>query len=102
MYVKLGIQILWLFFLSPLPHQVRDQVMPILIELCDQENFREIVAQSATQFLKYLLLDAPPEALWSHDLGRPLQPMEWTESSVKACLYLYLALLPLNQSMIHE
>lgn len=81
---------------------VREQVMPILVELCDQENFREIVAQSATQFLKYLLLDAPPEALWSHNLGRPLQPMEWTESSVKACLYLYLALLPLNQSMIHD
>ena len=62
----------------------------------------DIVAESATKFLKYLLLDVPPEALCSHDLGRPIQPEEWTEPSVKACLYLHLALLPLNQSMIHE
>lgn len=81
---------------------VRDQVIPILVELCEQETYMEIVSESATKFLKYLLLEAPPEALCTHDLGRPVQPEEWTETSVKACLYLHLALLPLNQSMIHD
>ncbi|KAG0711695.1 Symplekin [Chionoecetes opilio] len=81
---------------------VREQVIPILVELCDQESYMDTVAESATTFLKYLLLDAPPDVLCSHDLGRPVQPGEWTEPSVKACLYLHLALLPLNQSMIHD
>ncbi|XP_071524729.1 symplekin isoform X1 [Panulirus ornatus] len=81
---------------------VRDQMTPILLELCEQENLREIVTEVATKYLKYLLLETPPDSLCTHNLGRPTQPSEWTEPTVKACLYLYLALLPLNQSMIHD
>ncbi|XP_042212842.1 symplekin-like [Homarus americanus] len=81
---------------------VRDQVTPILLELCDQESLRDIVTEAAVKYLKYLYLEVPPESLCTHNLGRPHQPSEWTETTVKACLYLYLALLPLNQSLIHE
>lgn len=75
---------------------------PILLELCEHENLSEIVTEVATVYLKYLLLETPPDSLCSHNFGRPNEPNEWTEPLVKACLYLYLALLPLNQALIHE
>ncbi|XP_042890478.1 symplekin-like isoform X2 [Penaeus japonicus] len=81
---------------------VREVVTPILLELCEHENLSEIVTEVATVYLKYLLLETPPDSLCSHNFGRPNEPNEWTEPLVKACLYLYLALLPLNQALIHD
>ncbi|KAK4296500.1 hypothetical protein Pmani_031010 [Petrolisthes manimaculis] len=82
---------------------VRGEVTTILVEMCEgNENVRTIVAECAGQFLKYLLEKSPPEELCSQYLGRPPPIAEWTEATVKACLYLYLALLPLNQALIHD
>lgn len=81
---------------------VRDRVTPILLELCEQDSLRTVVTEAAIKYLKYLYQDAPPESLCTHNLGRPNQPSEWTEATVKACLYIYLALLPLNQTLIHD
>ncbi|ROT70452.1 symplekin isoform X2 [Penaeus vannamei] len=81
---------------------VREVVTPILLDLCEHENLSEIVTEVATVYLKYLLLETPPDSLCSHNFGRPNEPNEWTEPLVKACLYLYLALLPLNQALIHD
>lgn len=83
--------------------QVREQVIPVILELCkDDESIQEAVAQVATNYLKYLLLESPPEVLCLHELGRPNKEVEWAETSVKACLFLYLALLPMNQELIYE
>ncbi|CAL4059386.1 unnamed protein product, partial [Meganyctiphanes norvegica] len=84
------------------PHTVRLEGTPHLVELCTDEKIRDVVMEVATDNLKHLLLEKPPEAIASHYLGRPTMPSEWTESAVKACLYLYLAILPLNQALIQE
>lgn len=83
--------------------QVRSEVTGILVEMCEgDESVREVVAECAGEFLRYLLQKSPPKELCSQHLGRPPPIKEWTEPTVKACLYLYLALLPLNQALIHE
>lgn len=83
--------------------QVRNEVTGILVEMCEgDESVREVVAECAGEFLRYLLQKSPPKELCSQHLGRPPPIKEWTEPTVKACLYLYLALLPLNQALIHE
>ncbi|XP_076061813.1 symplekin scaffold protein isoform X2 [Oratosquilla oratoria] len=81
---------------------IREQVLTVILELCKSEKINEEVTASAKSFLNMLLQPNPPESLRSHNLGRQVLPMEWTEPTVKACLFLYLALLPINQSIIHD
>lgn len=66
----------------------------------------------AVLYLSFLRLPHPPDVLFGAERGRtkpePMEPDEevpgvtWTEEAVRACLYLYLALLPLNEKLIHE
>ncbi|KAK7069039.1 hypothetical protein SK128_025268 [Halocaridina rubra] len=83
--------------------QVRDEVLPVILELCkEDETTKNFVCQISAEYLKYLLLEVPPEVLCLHELGRPSQTSEWAETPVKACLFLYLALLPLNPELIYD
>lgn len=53
-------------------------------------------------YLGFLKLPLPPDVLFGSDRGRPEKTDQWTEETIKACLYLLLALLPINEKMIHE
>jgi len=52
--------------------------------------------------LGFLRLHNPPEIVFGQDRGRPQVESQWTESTTRACLGLYLALLSEHQDLIHE
>lgn len=72
------------------------------MELYDRGDLRSIVEEYAILYLGFLRLRQPPDVLFGMDRGRPIKSDVWSEDIVKVCLYLYLALLPINEKLIHE
>lgn len=59
----------------------------------------------AKQSLSYLLNEKPPLAViqqMSPQLKAQAAKEGWFEDLIKLCLYLFLALLPVNHKLIHE
>lgn len=63
---------------------------------------RSIIEDHAIVYLNYLEAPKPPAELFGQPKGRAHRTETWTEDLTKACLYLYLSLLPVNQELIHE
>ena len=61
-----------------------------------------MIEEYAMLYLGFLRLPNPPEILFGQDRGRMQQEDNWTESTTRSCLGLYLALLIENQYLIHE
>jgi len=62
-----------------------------------------VIEDKAVQaYLNSLRYPKPPEILFTEELGRKEYMHEWTEDLVKACLHLYLQLLVVKKSLIHE
>lgn len=53
-------------------------------------------------YLGFLQLPAPPDVLFGAERGRPARADSWAEGPTKACLFLYLELLPHEHRLIHE
>ena len=69
----------------------------------EEESYKKIIEDHAIElYLKSLRLPQPPDNLLKEDLGRKDMEKEWTESTVKSCLQLYLQLLSLNHHFVHE
>ncbi|VDP09748.1 unnamed protein product [Soboliphyme baturini] len=81
---------------------LRHQSLEITKELLHNPVLRESVLQYVTMFLRYLLLPSPPDSIFGAERGRPENPGKWDEQSIKACLYLYLFLLPEEPKLIHQ
>jgi symplekin len=71
-------------------------------ELYDRGDLRSIIEEYAIFYLGFLRLLQPPDVLFGIDRGRPIKVDAWNEDTVRVCLYLYLALLPVNEKLIHE
>jgi symplekin len=71
-------------------------------ELYKRGELRSIVEEYAIFYLGFLRLQQPPEVLFGEERGRPVTVKEWSDNIVRACLYLYLSLLPINEILIHE
>nr|CAD7203478.1 unnamed protein product [Timema douglasi] len=82
--------------------EVRSKAIQCVVELYDRGDLRSIIEEYAIFYLSFLRLPQPPVLLFGPDRGRPNKSDSWSEDIVKACLYLYLALLPNNESLIHE
>ena len=76
--------------------------MQAISELYKRHEIHSIVEEYAILYLGFLRLTSPPEVLLGQARGRPERNTNWTEETIRACLYLYLSLLPLNQQLIHE
>ncbi|CAB4003514.1 Symplekin [Paramuricea clavata] len=72
--------------------QVRVQAIHAAKKLHPRPKLAVDIEQYALQSLRTLLLPKPPNP----------GLIEWTDESIKLCLYLYLALLPLNHKLLHE
>lgn len=84
-------------------YQVRDTAIKCIVTLYDRGELRSIIEEYAVLYLSFLRLPQPPDVLFGEDHGRPHKgDGMWSEESAKACLYLYLVLLPVNQKLIHE
>lgn len=97
--------------------EVRMRALDAVTQLYDRGELRSIIEEYAMLYLSFLRLPSPPDVLFGPDRGRvkstipviecrnatgEATPIPWNEEAVRACLYLYLALLPLNEEMIHE
>ncbi|XP_072163939.1 symplekin-like [Diadema setosum] len=85
--------------------EVRSQATQYIKRFHERADLKPIIEEFATSFLRKLLLPRPPAnvvlQLSSSEL-KAAASKGWTEETAKMCLYLYLALLPLNHKLIHE
>jgi len=81
--------------------QVRVQAIHSAKKLHNRPALSEMIETFARHSLQQLLADHPP----SQEQGTvsyEVAPGEWTDDLIKACLYLYLALLPTNHKLFHD
>lgn len=83
--------------------EVRSNAMKCVLSLYDdRSDLRSIIEEYAIMYLGFLQLPAPPDVLFGAERGRPSRADSWAEGPTKACLYLYLELLPHEHRLIHE
>ncbi len=81
---------------------VRAAVLSCLTDLYNRGALRRVIEDYALMYLKFLLLEEPPALLCGPEKGRTEVITTWTEEMIKACLYLFLAILHSNEKLIHE
>ena len=64
-------------------------------------NFILNLKKYALDRMKYLTLTTPPVNLLCETIDENMENVQWTEETIKTCLYLYLDLMPSNHSLIH-
>ncbi|RZF35803.1 hypothetical protein LSTR_LSTR009219 [Laodelphax striatellus] len=84
--------------------EIRGTAISYIVMLYDRGELRSIIEEYSVMYLDFLRLPQPPNVLFGAEQGRfkPVDTAAWAEDSIKACLYLYLVLLPANQKLIHE
>ncbi|XP_044172549.1 symplekin-like [Acropora millepora] len=81
--------------------QVRVQAIHSGKKLHTRPELAEYIEKYALESLQQLLADHPPAPV-GQDPDEVIAPGEWSDDSIKLCLYLYLALLPQNHKLFHE
>lgn len=82
--------------------EIREASIGHIVDLYTRDEVQNVIEQHAIHYLGFLTQLNPPEALFGMSKGRAQKQDNWTDDSIKACLYLYLSLLPINQGLIHE
>ncbi|XP_783721.4 symplekin [Strongylocentrotus purpuratus] len=85
--------------------EVRSQAIQYIKRFYERSDLKPLIEEFATSFLRKLLLNRPPATLVLRLADQEMQATAakaWTEETAKMCLYLYLALLPINHKLIHE
>lgn len=81
---------------------IRDEAINIVVQLYTRPELRKLIEEYAVLYLGFLRLQSPPEVVFGQDRGRPKIEALWNESTTRACLGLYLALLEQQQELIHD
>ncbi|XP_034943340.1 symplekin [Chelonus insularis] len=81
---------------------IRETAINLVVELYSRPELSKLIEEYAILYLGFLRLPNPPEIVFGSDRGRPQVEDQWTESTTRACLSLYLALLEKHQDLIHE
>lgn len=83
---------------------IRREALSFLSQLYDQGTLRRSIEEYALMYLNFLLLDDPPALLYAPEKGRtaPEDELQWSDELVKACLYLFVKILPYNEKLIHN
>ncbi|KAG9435892.1 symplekin isoform X1 [Apis mellifera carnica] len=81
---------------------IREAAIQLVCQLYSRPELSKLIEEYAVLYLGFLRLHIPPEIVFGQDRGRPQVESQWTESTTRACLGLYLALLSEHQDLIHE
>ncbi|KAK9503177.1 hypothetical protein O3M35_011802 [Rhynocoris fuscipes] len=81
---------------------IREAAINHVVELYSKDDMKSHIEEHAIFYFVFLKAPTPPKILFGVERGRPQVSAVWTDDAVKACLYLYLALLPIKQELIHE
>lgn len=81
---------------------IREATIQLVCQLYSRPELSKLIEEYAVLYLGFLRLHTPPEIVFGQDRGRPQVENQWTESTTRACLGLYLALLSEHQDLIHE
>ncbi|KAG5327185.1 SYMPK protein, partial [Pseudoatta argentina] len=81
---------------------IREAAIQLVCQLYSRAELSKLIEEYAVLYLGFLRLHNPPEIVFGQDRGRPQIESLWTESTTRACLGLYLALLSEHQDLIHE
>ncbi|KAM0726589.1 Symplekin [Formica fusca] len=81
---------------------IREAAIQLVCQLYSRPELSKLIEEYAVLYLGFLRLHNPPEIVFGQDRGRPQIESQWTESTTRACLGLYLALLSEHQDLIHE
>jgi symplekin len=73
-----------------------------VVQLYGRSELCKLIEEYAVLYLGFLRLPSPPEIVFGQDRGRSQIEDSWTESTTRACLSLYLALLTEHHILIHE
>lgn len=74
----------------------------MVVDLYSRPETTKYIEEYAILYLGFLRLPNPPEIVFGQDRGRATISKEWKESTVRACLELYLALVTEKEELIHE
>ena len=86
-------------FCSHETSKVRETANQIVLQMHSTGDIKDIIEDYSVMYLRFLISPTPPTLLFGEDRGRPKILDIWTEDIVKACLYLFLSLLPKNQKL---
>ncbi|KAH0952402.1 hypothetical protein HN011_010265 [Eciton burchellii] len=81
---------------------IREAAIQLVCQLYSRQELSKLIEEYAVLYLGFLRLHNPPEIVFGQDRGRPQIDNQWNESTTRACLGLYLALLSEHQDLIHE
>ncbi|XP_043283816.1 symplekin [Venturia canescens] len=81
---------------------IREAAIELVVQLYARNDLSKLIEEYAVLYLGFLRQPKPPEIVFGQDRGRPQVEEVWSESTTRACLGLYLALLPEHQDLIHE
>ncbi|KAH0548751.1 symplekin [Cotesia glomerata] len=81
---------------------IREMSINLIVELYSRPELSKLIEEYAVMYLGFLRLPNPPEIVFGSDRGRETVEQLWSESTTRACLSLYLALLEKHQDLIHE
>ncbi|KAF6211989.1 hypothetical protein GE061_012506 [Apolygus lucorum] len=85
--------------------EIRETAISHTVDLYLREELRSSIEDHAVNYLNFLKSKQLPAELFGKSQGRLNRgwaDKSWDEDLTKACLYLYLSLLPVNQELIHE
>ncbi|XP_071553781.1 symplekin [Temnothorax nylanderi] len=81
---------------------IREAAIQLVCQLYGRAELSKLIEEYAVLYLGFLRLHNPPEIVFGQDRGRPQIESQWTDSTTRACLGLYLSLLTEHQDLIHE
>ncbi|XP_031420102.1 symplekin [Clupea harengus] len=80
---------------------VRSNALSFIKRMYDKDQLRDYIERFALNYMQLLVHPNPPSMFFGADKDIEVAS-PWTEETVMQCLYLYLALLPLNHKLVHE
>lgn len=81
---------------------IRDNAIIHIVDLYNRNELIKDINDFAICHLDYLKSQQPPSSLFGAAHGRITKMENWSDSLVKACIQVYISLLPINESLIHE
>lgn len=81
---------------------VRDCAILHVLDLYQRNELKKDIDDFVVKQMDHLKFQNPPGELFGNAYGRITKSDIWTDNLVRACVQVYIALLPINEALIHE